>query len=48
MYQKDMPAAQVREALGEVLSDCVGTVGVDLNTASAQLLKKVPGLNAAR
>ena len=48
MYQKDMPAGQVSSVLGDVLSDCVGTVGVDLNTASVQLLRKVPGLNSAR
>ncbi|XP_037073694.1 S1 RNA-binding domain-containing protein 1-like [Pollicipes pollicipes] len=46
MYQKDMPAGQVSLVLGDVLSDCVGAVGVDLNTASVQLLRKVPGLNA--
>ncbi|XP_043216515.1 S1 RNA-binding domain-containing protein 1-like isoform X2 [Amphibalanus amphitrite] len=47
MYQKDMPAGRVSQVLGDVLSDCVAAVGVDLNTASVQLLKKVPGLNAA-
>ena len=48
MYQKDMPAGQVNQVLGDVVSDCVATVGVDLNTASVQLLRRVPGLNAAR
>ena len=48
MYQKDLSAGQVSQVLGDVLSDCVGTVGVDLNTASVQLLRKVPGLNSAR
>ncbi|KAF0294455.1 S1 RNA-binding domain-containing protein 1 [Amphibalanus amphitrite] len=38
---------KVSQVLGDVLSDCVAAVGVDLNTASVQLLKKVPGLNAA-
>ena len=48
MYQKDMPAGQVSQVLGDAVSDCVGTVGVDLNTASVQLLRRVPGLNSAR
>ena len=44
-YQHDMPAARLSEALGGVVEDCVNAVGVDLNTASASLLKRVSGLN---
>ena len=46
-YQHDMPAARLDAALSGVLEDCVNSVGVDLNTASAPLLTHVAGLNAA-
>ena len=45
-YQHDMPAKELDEALNGVVEDCVNTVGVDLNTASASLLQRVSGLNA--
>ena len=45
-YQHDMPEKQLDEALGAVVEDCVNAVGVDLNTASAPLLRQVAGLNA--
>ncbi len=45
-YQHDMPAQQLDEALGGVVEDCVNSVGVDLNTASAPLLARVAGVNA--
>ncbi len=45
-YQHDMPAQQLDEALAGVVEDCVNTVGVDLNTASAPLLARVAGINA--
>ena len=35
------------EALGGVVEDCVNAVGVDVNTASAPLLRQVAGLTAA-
>ena len=44
-YQHDMPQARLTEALNGVVEDCVNAVGVDLNTASAPLLKAVAGLN---
>lgn len=46
-YQHDMPPAQLSRALDGVVEDCVNAVGVDLNTASAPLLGRVAGLNAA-
>ena len=44
-YQHDMPQARLDETLSGVVEDCVNAVGVDLNTASAPLLLRVPGLN---
>ena len=44
-YQHDMPEARLEEVLGGVVEDCVNSVGVDLNTASVQLLSYVSGLN---
>ena len=46
-YQHDMPPARLDEALGGVVEDCVNSVGVDVNTASAQLLTYVSGVGAA-
>ncbi|MCL2884635.1 MAG: RNA-binding transcriptional accessory protein [Oscillospiraceae bacterium] len=46
-YQHDMPPAQLAAALDGTVEDCVNTVGVDLNTASAPLLARVAGVNAA-
>lgn len=46
-YQHDMPPAQLGGALDGVVEDCVNSVGVDLNTASAPLLSRVAGLGAA-
>ena len=45
-YQHDMPPAQLSEALGGVVEDCVNNVGVDVNTASVPLLSYVAGINA--
>ena len=45
-YQHDMPPKRLDEALGGVVEDCVNAVGVDVNTASPSLLKKVAGLTA--
>lgn len=45
-YQHDMPQARLDETLVGVVEDCVNSVGVDLNTASAPLLTRVSGLNA--
>ncbi len=46
-YQHDMPPAQLSAELDGVVEDCVNTVGVELNTASAPLLERVSGLSAA-
>ena len=46
-YQHDMPQKRLNDALDGVVEDCVNTVGVDLNTASAPLLGRVAGLSAA-
>ena len=43
-YQHDMPAKQLDEALDAVVEDCVNAVGVDVNTASPSLLRRVSGL----
>ncbi|MGN0819744.1 MAG: Tex family protein [Christensenellaceae bacterium] len=45
-YQHDMPQARLDEVLKGVLEDCVNRVGVNLNTASVQLLSFVSGLNS--
>ncbi len=45
-YQHDMDKKRLDAVLGGVLEDCVNSVGVDLNTASAYLLKYVAGLNS--
>lgn len=46
-YQHDMPPAQLATALDGVVEDCVNSVGVDLNTASAPLLARVAGISGA-
>ncbi|MBQ8587750.1 MAG: RNA-binding transcriptional accessory protein [Oscillospiraceae bacterium] len=46
-YQHDLPEKRLDEALGGVVEDCVNAVGVDLNTASPSLLRRVAGLNNA-
>ena len=44
-YQHDMPQARLSEALDGVVEDCVNGVGVDLNTASPSLLRRVAGVS---
>ena len=46
-YQHDMPQKELETALDAVVEDCVNAVGVDLNTASPSLLRRVSGLTAA-
>lgn len=46
-YQHDMPQNELSQALDGVVEDCVNSVGVDLNTASAQLLNRVAGVTNA-
>ena len=43
--QHDMNPKRLAETLGGVVEDCVNSVGVDLNTASASLLSYVSGIN---
>lgn len=45
MYQHDLNAKQLKEALDHVVESCVNFVGVDLNTASPSLLMHVSGFN---
>lgn len=46
-YQHDMPEKQLADTLNGVVEDCVNSVGVDINTASAPLLERVAGLTKA-
>lgn len=45
-YQHDVNQRELARALTAVVEDCVNAVGVDVNTASAQLLANVSGLNS--
>ena len=45
MYQHDVSEKDLRESLDEVIESCVNYVGVDLNRASAALLRHVSGFN---
>lgn len=45
-YQHDVNQVQLARSLDTVIEDCVNAVGVDVNTASASLLKQVSGLSA--
>lgn len=44
-YQHDINRKKLGEALNGVVEDCVNSVGVDLNTASASLLSYIAGIN---
>ena len=44
-YQHDVDQKSLKAALDAVVVNCVNTVGVELNTASVQLLSYVSGLN---
>ncbi|MBO5494964.1 MAG: RNA-binding transcriptional accessory protein [Eubacterium sp.] len=46
-YQHDMPQSQLESVLDGVVEDCVNSVGVDINTASVQLLNRVAGVSSA-
>lgn len=46
-YQHDVNQGELARSLDAVVEDCVNSVGVDLNTASAPLLARVSGLSAA-
>jgi uncharacterized protein len=43
-YQHDVDQASLKAALDDTVESCVNAVGVDVNTASAQLLAHVAGL----
>ncbi len=43
-YQHDMPEKQLEASLDAVVEDCVNAVGVDINTASPSLLRRVSGV----
>lgn len=45
-YQHDVNQAELARSLDAVVEDCVNSVGVDVNMASAPLLARVAGLNA--
>jgi uncharacterized protein len=45
-YQHDVDQAKLKNKLDEVVSSCVNAVGVELNTASKELLTYVSGLNS--
>ena len=44
-YQHDLNRTKLSETLENVVEDCVNSVGVDLNTASAALLCRVSGIS---
>jgi uncharacterized protein len=46
-YQHDVNQSELARTLDAVVEDCVNSVGVDLNTASAPLLSRVAGLSAS-
>ncbi|CAE1171146.1 unnamed protein product [Acanthosepion pharaonis] len=48
MYQHDVSESKLKEALDSIVGECVSFVGVDLNTSSEHLLRKVAGLNATQ
>ncbi len=45
-YQHDLNQSRLARSLDTVVEDCVNSVGVDVNTASAALLKRISGLNS--
>ena len=46
-YQHDLKESQLEEALDGVVEGCVNSVGVEVSTASAQLLSHVAGIGPA-
>lgn len=45
-YQHDIAGTALSRSLDAVVEDCVNAVGVDVNTASAPLLRRVSGISA--
>ncbi|KAK6630568.1 hypothetical protein RUM43_014553 [Polyplax serrata] len=48
LYQHDVKSNLLSFTLDEIVSECVSFVGVDLNTATLYLLKRVAGLNESK
>ncbi|MCC6672692.1 MAG: RNA-binding transcriptional accessory protein [Planctomycetes bacterium] len=46
-YQHDVSQSRLARTLDAVVEDCVNAVGVDVNTASVPLLRRISGLNEA-
>jgi protein Tex len=46
-YQHDLPETALSRSLDAVVEDCVNAVGVDVNTASVPLLRRVSGITGA-
>ena len=46
-YQHDVDSRKLRKALDDTVESCVNSVGVDINTASQQLLSYVSGLSSS-
>jgi uncharacterized protein len=46
-YQHDVSQSRLARALDAVVEDCVNSVGVDVNTASAPLLVRIAGLSTS-
>ena len=44
-YQHDLPESSLSRSLDAVVEDCVNAVGVDLNSASVPLLRRVSGIS---
>ena len=44
LYQHDVNQERLRQALEEVMASCVAAAGADVNTASATMLRRIPGL----
>ncbi len=44
-YQHDLPESSLNRSLDSVVEDCVNAVGVDVNSASAPLLRRVSGIS---
>lgn len=48
MYQHDVTEKDLSRTLDEVVTDCVSRVGVDINTTSECLLRRIAGLTQSR
>jgi uncharacterized protein len=48
LYQHDVDQHRLTKELAAAVEDCVNAVGVDVNTASPQLLARVAGISVFR